>query len=172
MCRRRALAAVAVGVLTATAGLVLLGRVLRADALVRPEAREQKSADGAAVGETWHFGFNEFAVKEGRSAEIEAINVLGVPDGLEVVSISVHERIVGFAGVGVLSDESIKAERLTPARVPRGIELREDYGWQVVIAVRADRAGTFVTNGLQVKYRTGGRRGSQSYPYRIRLVAS
>jgi hypothetical protein len=160
-----------VAILATLIAVVLAAGVvsLRRDphALVPADGGFEAGGTAAPVGEVWYFGTGPIHVKPGHRVRFEGASVLGLPPGLDVVSIDLHSSADGKGSVGALPEYMYLRHdyRATPVPSPVVVGGQPLPYWEFFIALKATAPGHYATTGVRVRYREGGRKGHADYPY-------
>jgi hypothetical protein len=129
------------------------------------------------VGEPYYAGFAGFTVVGPHPVHVLRATVLGVPPGLTVVgvyAVSMKESdnpgqnghyIGGGDEAHVKADyPRLRLHPVTDAVIPPGTG---EGDWYLLVVLRSNRPGTFVTSGLRVEYESNGETGSETFPQTV-----
>ena len=144
-------------------------RVVTRPALGEGISRTTVFVTSMSVGEVALFGGSLSLGPRKGTVAVRSVRVTGVPDGMEVVGVHGVNIKEGSprqgAGRGDPAASGIKVHPVSDVRVTAG----ETEWWYVLIVVRITKPGTWTTSGVDVSWRQGWRRGTQHYPFRVRV---
>lgn len=163
----RLLLVTAVVVTVVLTGAWLTFRASGPNALREAPAHTEAGAKAAAVGEVWYFGTGPIDARPGHTVHFTRAEVLGIPDGMEVVEIRLHSSADPGGNVGALPEAMYRAHRPVHTDLPSppvvgGV--KRPY-WEFVVGLKITRPGRFKTAGVRVSYREGRRNGHRDFPY-------
>jgi hypothetical protein len=166
--RRRLLAAAGTFLVLAAAGAVAI-RQVRRPALGIAAEEQTLGSSRMAVGDVVHMGLWPLGARRGGDVRVTRARVTGVPEGMQIVSIHavslVESSRVGVGDGDATANPRIRTRPLTAVRLGGDSEL-----WYLVVTVRITREGRWTSNGVDVSWRDGWRRGTAHLPYHLRVT--
>lgn len=125
-------------------------------------------------GALLNIGF-QFQPTQTESVHLLKASLIGVPSGLREVGslVAVHAGQTPTHGVGALWGDLIDPWRtkglVHPISDVTFAPAASD--WVVVATVSSSQAGSYTTKGISLTYSASGKTYTQTFPFRIRLVA-
>lgn len=131
---------------------------------------DQVSGSSVRVGEVFCFGFWDLQAEGSGQIRVTGVELIGKPPALKVVE--VHSRATRPHGIiGAELSQYLNRKRLEPLRELTVTPGQEPHR-QLLMCVRADKLGTYQTQGLRVRYTVDGQPGQQEYNHRLQLTVT
>lgn len=139
-----------------------------ADALVAYDGQILNTKSEAKVGEVYYFGF-DFAVQGSDSVRVIDVRVIGTPRAMEIVELFAspvrNRTLLGVDDAGSIGQvvwrRPLHDLVVQPQAPPE---------WQVIVGISINQPEHWTSSALEVEYEAGGRRGTQLYPFRMRVT--
>ncbi len=133
------------------------------NALAEP-ASSTKAVVGNGVGQVAWVGLNSLQVHGNKPVQLRSAQILGVPDGMEVMGVwAVDRRELGHGLISARGDLKCRYPRLNLHPVPEVVLQPGETDWFLVAKIKATALGSFETKGVRVDWRVGRREGSRTY---------
>jgi hypothetical protein len=120
------------------------------------------------------FAIPELVVRGQRSVQLVSAHLVGVPPGIDAVSVMAAHYDATGGYVAVTDDgpssSALPVPKLEPVSAVKLVP-GQTTDWYLLATVKVTRPGQFLVKGVAVAYRVDGRTGKQTYPNELRIQA-